>query len=264
MIPSETWRISSKFSTPRALSIFGKICTWGAPIDADTTDVLNGGGVADEGGGDGVDAQLAAKHDVRAVLLGDGRQADVDVRDVDALLLADLTAVGHDAVHVVALDVVDLEAHEAVVDQDDGTLRDLLGEVHVVEGDVAGIAVEVLGGRLGGNDDLVAGLDGDLLAVLEETGTDLGALGIEQDGHGNAELLGEGADLLDHLAVILVATVGEVEAGDVHAVEDQLTKDLLVLGSGSHGANDLGLLAKCHSCSSLRWPDVISSLKTFT
>ena len=142
--------------------------------------------------------------------------------------------------------MVDLEADEAVVDQEDGALLDLRGEVEVVERDVLGGAVEVLGGLLGGDDEGVAGLDGDLLAVLEQAGADLGALGVEQDGYGDAELGGESADLLDHRAVVLVGTVREVEASDVHAVQDELAQNLLVLGSRTHGANDLGLLAVSH------------------
>ena len=107
-------------------------------------------------------------------------------------------------------------------------------------------AVEVLRGLLGSHDEGVAGLDGDLLAVLEQAGTNLGALGVEQNRHRDAELGREATDLLDHRAVILVRAVGEVEAGDVHAVKDELTQNLFVLGSRAHGANDLGLLAVSH------------------
>ena len=47
--------------------------------------------------------------------------------EVDALVLAELAAVGDGAGDVGALDVVDLQANETVVDQDDGALLDLLG-----------------------------------------------------------------------------------------------------------------------------------------
>ena len=142
--------------------------------------------------------------------------------------------------------MINLKADQAIVDEDDGTLGDLLGKVQVVKGDVAGVAVEILASGLGRNDKLVASLDGDLLAVLQKAGTDLGALGVKKNGNGDAELLGNVAHLLDHLTVILVATVREVEASDVHAVKNELTQHLLVLGGRTHGAYDLGLLGKSH------------------
>ena len=54
-------------------------------------------------------------------------------------------------------------------------------------------AVEILGRGLSGDDDLVAGLDGNLLAVDQKAGADLGALGVEQDADGLAELCGKTA-----------------------------------------------------------------------
>ena len=210
-----------------------------AHLDADLADLLDGLAVADEGGGDGVDAQLAAKHDVRTVLGGDGGQADVDVGDVHALALAEQAAVGDLAVHVGALDVVDLQADQTVVDQDDGALLHLVGQLLVVEREALGGADDVV---IGGHDAGLAGLQLDLLAVLEQAGAHLGALGVEQDGNRDGELTRELADALDVLAVVLVGAVGEVEARDVHAMQDELAQHLLVLHGGTHGAHDLGLL----------------------
>ena len=50
-------------------------------------------------------------------------------------------------------------------------------------------AVEILGRGLSGDDDLIAGLDGNLLAIDQKAGADLGALGVEQDADGQTELL---------------------------------------------------------------------------
>ena len=142
--------------------------------------------------------------------------------------------------------MVNHKADQAIVDEDDGALGDLLGKVQVVKGDVAGVAVEVIASGLGRDDKLVASLDGDLLAVLQKAGTNLGTLGVKKNSNGDAELLGNVAHLLDHLTVIVVAAVREVEASDVHAVQDELAQNLLVLGSRTHGAYDLGLLGKSH------------------
>ena len=95
---------------------------------------------------------------------------------------------------------------------------------------------------VGGDDGLVARLEVNLLAVLEDAGADLGALGVEQDGHGHANLLGDAANALDAGLVVLVRAVREVEAGDVHAVLDELAQDVLVLSGRAHGADDLGPL----------------------
>ena len=147
--------------------------------DAQLANLLDCLAVADEGGGDVVDALLEAKEDVFAVALGDGGQADVHVGHVNALALADLAAVFDDAVDVGTVNGFDFKANQAVVDQDRGALGDFAGEVEVIERDVLGGTEIVLGGGGGGHDDAVALVDGDLLVILEQTGADLGALGVE-------------------------------------------------------------------------------------
>ena len=238
-MPSEASRISSKFSTPKAHSILGKIVTCSPPFRtqrlANFLDCLT---VADKGGGDVVDALLETKKDVCAVALGDGGQADVHVGHVDALALTDLAAVLDDAVDVVALDELDFKADQAVVDQNRGSLGDFFGEVEVIERDVLGGAEVVLGGRGGGYDDGVALSDSDLLVVFEQTGANFGALGVEQDADGLAELCGKTAHALDALVMLLVGTVREVKAGDVHAGLDHFAQRILVVASRAHGADD--------------------------
>ena len=242
-MPSDSSRISSKLSTPRELSILGKMETCSPPLASSSSRISRTGlAVADEGGGDVVDALGDAEEDVLAVALGDGGQAQIDVGDVDALALADLAVVLDDAVDVGALDVVDLQVDQAVIDQDVGAGLDLVGEVQVVEGDVAGVAEVLLGGGLGGHDDRVAGGDGDLLVALEQAGADLGALGVEQESDGGLELGGDTADALDATVVLLVGAVREVEAGDVHARLDHLAQDIVVVTGRTHRAYDFGAL----------------------
>ena len=105
---------------------------------------------------------------------------------------------------------------------------------------MGGVAEPVLGRGLRGDDDLVAGVDLDLGVALEQTGADLGALGVEQDADGLANLGGAATDALDATLVLLVGAVGEVEAGDVHARLDHLANGLVVVTGGTHGANNLG------------------------
>ena len=213
-----------------------------AVLAAELADAADGLAVTDEGGGDVIDVLGQAEEDVLTVALGDGRQRDVDVGHVDALALADQAVVLDDAVHVLAIDGLDLEGDQAVIDQDEGALLDLGGKREVIEGDVLRGAVELLGRGLGGHDDLVAGLDGDLLAVDEQAGTDLGALGVEQDADGHAELLGNAADTLDATVMLVIGAVREVEAGDVHARLDHLADGLVAVAGGTHGAYNLSAL----------------------
>ena len=210
-----------------------------AALSAEMANLVDGCAVADEGRGDRVDAQLAAKHDVSLVLLGDGGQADLDVRDVDTLLLAELATVDDVAVHVVAFDMVDLKANEPIVDQQDRTLLDLLGQELVVKGKALSRTCHAVVCR---NDGLCPGLKCDLLVVQKLAGPDLGTLGIEHDGDGQCELGGDAAHALDIVAVVVMAAMAEVEAGDVHTALDETPQDLVTLGGGSHCANDLGPL----------------------
>ena len=213
-----------------------------AVLAAKLADAADGLAVTDEGSGDVVDVLGQAKEDVLTIALGDGGQRDVDVGHVDALALADQAVVLNDAGHVLAVDGLDLEGNQTVIDQDKGALLDLGGQSQVVEGDVLRGAVEIFGRGLSGDDDLVAGLDGNLLAVDQKTGADLGALGVEQDADGHTELLGNTTDALDATVVLVVGSVREVKTGDVHARLDHLADGLVAIAGGTHGAYNLGAL----------------------
>ena len=55
----------------------------------------------------------------------------------------------------------------------------LARKLQVIEVEVLGSALKLLGGLSGGNRDLRALGEGDLGVVLQEAGADLGALGVE-------------------------------------------------------------------------------------
>lgn len=78
-----------------------------------------------------------------------------------------------------------------------------------------------------------------LTAVPELASSDLGALGVQHDGAGMAGGLGRGPHVLDHAGVVLVASVGEVETRDGHAVTQQLRQDLDVVRGRPHRTHDL-------------------------
>ena len=112
-------------------------------------------------------------------------------------------------------------------------------------------AVEILGRGLSGDNDLVSGLDGNFLAIDEQAGTDLGALGVEQDADGETEFLGDAADALDAELMLIIRAVREVEAGNVHASLDHLADLVVAVARRTHGADDFSALV--HSDLHLIW-----------
>lgn len=93
---------------------------------ADREDVL---GRADEGGKDHVDAVLDAKLEVLLVLLGQGREVDRRLGEVDTLARTERAVVDGLDLEPVALDGEDLQREDAVVDIDVLAGRRDLGEV---------------------------------------------------------------------------------------------------------------------------------------
>ena len=85
-------------------------------LAAKLADAADGLAVTDEGSGDVVDVLGQAKEDVLTIALGDSGQRDVDVGHVDALALADQAVVLDDAGHVLAVDGLDLEGNQAVIE----------------------------------------------------------------------------------------------------------------------------------------------------
>jgi hypothetical protein len=98
----------------------------GAEDLADGEDVL---GRADERGKDHVDAVLDTELEVLLVLLGQGREVDRRLGQVDTLARAERAVVDGLDLEAVALDGEDLEREDAVVDVDVLARRGDLGEV---------------------------------------------------------------------------------------------------------------------------------------
>ena len=141
-----------------------------------------------------------------------------------------------------ALDAINGEADEAVVDENRAALVHLARQLEVVEVEMLGGALELLRGLGGSHRNLAAGNKRDLGMALKEAGANLGTLGVEQDAHGDVELAGDALHALHAFMVLFMAAMAEVEAGDVHARKNHLTKDVLVVTRRSHGAYDLGAL----------------------
>ena len=90
-------------------------------------------------------------------------------------------------------------------------------------------------------DDLRARLQPDARPPgSERAGPDLRALQVLEDRDRAAEVARGGADPVEHLGVILVTPVGEVEAGHVDAGGEQPLQDFGVGRGGTEGGDYLG------------------------
>ena len=152
-------------------------------LTEDLADLVNIGGLADKRGGDEIDLVLAAPVlDVVDVLIGKGGKVDDDAGQVHVLTLADLSIVVNASLDLTGSLVAgkDGKDERSVGDEDLLAGVDGLGEGGVGAGKLLGITLEsVISGKSQG----LALDEGDGLGTIgEETGADLGALGVEKDG----------------------------------------------------------------------------------
>ena len=135
--------------------------------------------------------------------------------------------------------MVNLKANQAIIDQNDRTLGNLIGKFFVVKGEALGIARNT---GIGSNDNFAACLEHDFLMILEFSCTNLGTFGVKHDGNRQTQLAGNIANTLNILTVIFMATMAEVKASNVHAVDNELTKNIVAFSSRTHGANNFSTL----------------------
>ena len=203
------------------------------------------GGETHEGHGYDVGAGADGPTQVGLILLGQGGQAHGHAGQVDALVGGDRAGNDDLSVHVVALDLGDLQTDLAVVDQD-----------RVAGVAVAGQALEGGGGDVlvaldivGGDDELLAFLKLDLVlalgVLLEPAATDLRALEIDHGGDVTTGRLGGRAHVVVDLEVILRSAVGTVQTGHVHTGLNQLGDAFGRLGGRTDGVYDLGFTHEC-------------------
>lgn len=143
-----------------------------AVLAQNLTDGLDVLGTTDERGKDHVDIVLDAKSQVVLVLLGQGRQVNIGVGQVDALPRRDEAVVlGLDAEGLVVDNVQDLESQDAVVDVNDTTLLDHLGDVLVVDIHVLGVTSSLIF-LIGGDVQLGTSREGKISIAGGVTGSD--------------------------------------------------------------------------------------------
>ena len=106
-------------------------------------------------------------------------------------------------------------------------------EVGIGDGHLPGVPL-----RLPGGEGKVVPVVELYPAAAEGADADLRPLGVQDGGHGPAQAVPHPLEPGEQGAVGLVGAVGEVEAGGVHAGQDQLLDDLLAVGGGAKGADN--------------------------
>jgi hypothetical protein len=164
---------------------------------------------------DEIDPLVDAEDEIFPVLVGEARDGQRDVREGDALVIADPPTRDDAAVHLVVASLLYHERDHPVVHQDGVTgleLRQAFGRGH---------RHPLLRSRRGPGHERepLPGLEVHALTARGAEGAepDLGPLQVLKDCDGAAEARLGPADSPDHLGVLGVSAVREIEPGNVHA-----------------------------------------------
>ena len=109
----------------------------------------------------------------------------------------------------------------------------LIVQVFIGDGDNVGIPFHLPGGQ----GELGSLGQGNALTA-EGADADLGSLGVQNGGHGMAQVVPHMLEAGEQSQMGLVAAVGKIEPGGIHAGKDQLFNDLLAVRRGSQGTDD--------------------------
>ena len=135
-----------------------------------------------------------------------------------------------------AFDLLDLQLHAAIVQQQDVTGYHVLRQALVVDADLLLAAFSLAEGGI--ENELVT--DGEVdLAILEGGDADLGALQIAHDGHVAAQLGGDVTHLVGALDMIFRSAVGEVHPHHVGTGANDPLENAVAIGRRTECGNNL-------------------------
>ena len=196
-------------------------------------------GPAGERGGDEVGLHFAGKGDVGPIPVAHKGHGQLRAGDVDPFVSRDHAAVDDGAGDGGGGGGLHLHIDEAVVNQNMAALAHVGGQAGKADGGDGAVPLH----RFGGQGEGVPGAQFHL-RFLEGAQADFRALGVDEDGDGEAQFLPQGLDHVDAGLVILMGLVGHVDARDVHAGKHQLPQHIRVISGGAQGADDFGLSHK--------------------
>ena len=193
--------------------------------------------IAREGHSQVIQLHLGCQLDVRFVFLGQRRRSQAAAAAVDAFMVGQRAADDHFAVQGICGGLHHAHDHTAVVEQQFVTDAAVLDQVRVVDTDDV----------LGAGSQRVAGGEGEAITQLEfdalvgEFGdADFRALQVAEQGHVAAVLGGQFAHQLGAGFVLVGRAVGEIQAGNIQAGDDQLFEYGGAITGWAEGGDDFG------------------------
>ncbi len=195
------------------------------------------GGAAAEGDGNEIHAQLGGQQDVVAVLVGEGIQGQAAAEPVQALAVGEHGVGEHVRVHLRAVHRGDLQADQAVIQQQGVADGDIAGQAGIADANAAGIAGRCIGAAV--QDEPLAGLERDR-AVGETLDADLRAAQVAEHGDFPVQRGGGIAHQPAAAPVLVGIAVGEVDAHDIDPGIEQAAHPLRAVGGRAEGGDDLG------------------------
>ncbi|MNV20285.1 hypothetical protein D3C71_1111770 [compost metagenome] len=192
---------------------------------------------AREGDGHEIGVNLPGKENIGSVLVGQGRCAQAAAEHIDPLATGQGATDQHPGVHLSPRNPLHPELQATVIEQQYVADPDLRHQCRIVEPD--SLLVALCGIQICVQDEAVSRLQ--LNAARRQAGDpDLGALQVGQYADVQPEPAGDLADPPCDLPVLLVAAVGEVEAKDIGAREQQLLHHLAGGAGRAQGGDNLG------------------------
>mmetsp|Transcript_11559 Transcript_11559/g.35348 ORF Transcript_11559/g.35348 Transcript_11559/m.35348 type:complete len:330 (+) Transcript_11559:369-1358(+) len=182
--------------------------------------------LSDKRGSNEINTLLHTEGNVFLVLIGDSRQVHLHTREVHALVLVQMTLVQYLALNRGVRGLEHAHGQKTVIDQDDVAHIHHLGEVGVGGGHNVLVAHH---GGVAGEDESRADrqqlFGGAVRILLQTTGSDFGALGIQHHSTGAMRTnLERSVQVVNHRLVVGMRTMREVHTNNIHASIQQFTQ----------------------------------------
>ena len=193
-------------------------------------------GGAGEGSSDKVEVLLHGKFQVLAVLFAGEGQGELDAGDVDALTGRYRAAVDHAADNIRVGVGLHSQLDQAVVNENTGTHRHILGKAGEGDGGNRFVAHYFAGSQ----GKLASGFQHNLGRV-ELLHADFGAFGIQEQSYRQVQFFPQGLDLVGPDLLLRMGLVGKVQPDYVHTGFHKLPENVPFVGGGAQGADDFRL-----------------------
>ena len=215
----------------------------GVMLEEQGAEGVDVGRFADERQSEEIHADFAADGDVGAVLVGEGREVDLDAGQVDVAAAAEGAGLFDLTAEPVDLLFEDAQLDQAIVDQDDPVDRDGSDHLRVIGGDDEDVALR-LGFRGARDVDYLAG--GQLRWFSAGAGADFGAFDVHHDRELFADLLADFTHPGDGGPDPSVVGVGHVQADDIGSGLDDCLQIGLGFGGRPNRERDAGVAEGLH------------------